>query len=216
MLLHQCGICLTCLIIISVINSRGWKILNGTASHHCHWLFVRETQFNHTHTYFVSQEHFPHLKASALVFPVPSAHRASPWWPLVLPLKTHNVNVTTATSFWATTGCVHLAPSAIVVRVLYRSVAHRETRSARSVAWEHFLRSILAPNPASPAPNVLTVRWRSEPACPTLTHSAWVSYQQEFDFKRTSLVFYIFKNQQNNNNFIQITKYLSLCSQSLT
>lgn len=37
MLLHQCRVCYTCLIIISVICPRGWKTLDGTTSHHCHW-----------------------------------------------------------------------------------------------------------------------------------------------------------------------------------
>lgn len=51
------------------------------------------------------------------------------------------MNVTMASSFWAPMACVLLAPNAIVVRALSGSVAHRETRSAKYVAREHFLRN---------------------------------------------------------------------------
>ncbi len=184
MLLHQCRICFTCLFIISVIYSRGWKIFNGTASHHCHWYFCERNTVSFRLTMILQslpQEHFPHLKTSALAIPAASAQWVSPCWPLALPLRAHTVIVETTSSFLTPIACVRLAPSAVTVRALSASVAHRETRSARRVAQEHFLRSSLAPNPAKPAPSALTARWRFGPACPTLTHSAWVSYKEELD-----------------------------------
>lgn len=53
MLLHQCRICFTCLIIISVICSRDWKIFNGTASHHYHWCLWEKYSFIQTDTDFL-------------------------------------------------------------------------------------------------------------------------------------------------------------------
>lgn len=70
---------------------------------------------------------------------------------------------------------VHLAPNASGVTAQSTNVAISKTRSARSVAREHILRSIIAQNPARNAHSVLTVKWRSEPVCPIPTHSAWVS-----------------------------------------
>lgn len=159
--------------------------LNSNTSNHCHWYLWEKTSLpTLTLTLLsVSQECFFHRMASAPAFPVQSARLVFPRMPLVLALKTHNVNVASATSFWVNTACVHLALNALeLARVLLGSVARRETRNARSVPRELFQRSVSAPNPAIPAPSAPTLRWRSDPACPTPTHCAWVSCKEELDY----------------------------------
>ena len=133
----------------------------------------------------ILQESFPHLKTSVPVSPVASARTVSLWWALALPPRTHSVNATVATSFLASTACARPAPNVIAARALYASVAYRGTRCARGVARGPFLRSWGAPSPARAAPSAPTARWRSDPACPTLTHCAWVSRKEESAWENT-------------------------------
>ena len=78
----------------------------------------------------IPQENFPRPKTSVPVSPVASARTVSLWWALALPLRTHSVNATMATSFLASTACVRLAPNVIAARVLSGSVAYRGTQCA--------------------------------------------------------------------------------------
>lgn len=123
---------------------------------------------NHVH-----RVHFLHQKVSSLVSSAPNVHRVSQRWQLALPVKTLTVNVTADSSCYEAMVCVLHAPNAYPARASFGSVGPRETPSARSVAQEPLQRTKPAPNHAKTAPNALTMRWRSVPACPTLTLCAW-------------------------------------------
>lgn len=123
---------------------------------------------NHVH-----RGHSLHQKASSLVSSALNVRLVSRWWRLALPLKTLTANATAASSCYEATACALRAPNVYPARASFRSAGPRETPSARRAAWEPLQRTKLALNHVKTAPSVMTMRWRSAPACPTLTLCAW-------------------------------------------